>query len=485
MAYQKNTRLTPVGRVKQVRPKVVLYNPDAAFFTMPLSLVAIGSNFDPRSYEVVLVDGRLEHDAVAAVNSHLDNSICLGVTVLTGAPIRDAVRVSRAAKAHRPDIPIVWGGWHPSMFGLECLEEPSVDITVQGQGEATFLEIVDRLQRNVSLEGCKGCSYIQEGRVYQNAPRSLVDVNEFRSHDYGLIDVERYFKLKGQRQLDYISSQGCNFRCGFCADPFVYNRKWTGIEPARVVAEIYDLWKKHDFEDLSFQDETYFTRTRRVETIADEFIAHGLPITWAATMRADQCSRLPESVLAKCKQSGLRRVIIGVESGSQEMLDRIAKDIKLEQVFAAAERMQKYDIAVHFPFIVGFPEESDESVRASIDTAKRLGRMSPDFSTPFFCFRPYPGTSITHEAIRNGYTLPCTLDEWSTFDYVDAIGPWVSKEKYRLVERFKFYQELWRNPKWWQRPLRPVARWRLEEDRYAVPLEKWFSNWLSPPVELS
>ena len=72
------------------------------------------------------------------IHNHLDEALCLGVTVLTGPPIRDAIRVCRAAKAQRPEIPVVWGGWHPSLFPLECLSEASVDITVQGQGEETF-----------------------------------------------------------------------------------------------------------------------------------------------------------------------------------------------------------------------------------------------------------------------------------------------------------------------------------------------------------
>ena len=78
------------------RLKIVLYNPQAVFFTMPLALLAIGSELDPQTYEVVTIDGRLEADAVSAVLSHIDGAVCLGVTVLTGAPLSDALRISRA-----------------------------------------------------------------------------------------------------------------------------------------------------------------------------------------------------------------------------------------------------------------------------------------------------------------------------------------------------------------------------------------------------
>jgi radical SAM superfamily enzyme YgiQ (UPF0313 family) len=472
------------------RLKVVLYNPQAVFYTMPLALLAVGSHLDPERYEVVIVDARLEKDPAAALRAAIDGALCLGVTVLTGGPIEDAVRASRLAKAARPDLPVVWGGWHPSMFGRECLSEPSVDVTVQAQGEVTFHEICDHLAAGESvhdLAACLGCTWrTADGEARQNPARNLLDVNRLRPHDYHLLPVERYYTLKGKPQLDYISSQGCAFRCAFCADPFVYNRKWVGLDPARMGEEIEDLWRRYHFTDLSFQDETYFTYAPRVEAVADEFLRRGLPITWAATMRADQGDRLSEEAMAKCKRSGLRRVIIGVESGSQEMMDHIKKDIKLEQVFLSAEKCRRHGVNVIFPFIIGFPGETDASVQASLDVAKRLRAMSPEFETPMFYFKPYPGSSLTDDAVRDGYTLPCTLDEWSRFDMYSSAGPWVTPEKHRLVERFKFYQRIaWTPGSPWSRPPRRLARWRLDRDAYALPVEKFVGDWLWPQPEMS
>ena len=85
-----------------IRRKVVLYNPKAVFYTMPLGLLGVGSHLDRSRYDVVVVDGRLEADPVAAVLAHLDGALALGISVLTGDPIHDAIRVSRAAKAKRP-----------------------------------------------------------------------------------------------------------------------------------------------------------------------------------------------------------------------------------------------------------------------------------------------------------------------------------------------------------------------------------------------
>ena len=470
------------------RAKVVLYNPRAVFFTMPLALLAIGSELDPEQYEVVLVDGRLEQDPERAVLAQLEGALCLGVTVLTGAPISDALRISRAAKRARPDLPVVWGGWHPSMFARECLAESSVDITVRGQGEETFSEIVQRLAAGHSLEGCRGCTVrLADGTICENPPRPLAPVDKFRAHDYGLIPVERYFRLKGKRQLDYISSQGCAFRCAFCSDPFVYGRRWVGLEPTRMALRLKELWDRYRFDDVNFQDETFFTRARRVQALADHIVESGMKITWAATMRADQGVRLPEEVWARCKQSGLRRLLVGVESGSDEMLKRIRKDIKIEQVLHTAAHMLKYRIAGHFPFIVGFPDESEQSVQATLDCAKRLRSLSPDFLTPIYYFKPYPGSELVIEAVARGFRLPDTLEAWSTFDYVAGLpGPWVSSEKYRLIERFKFFHELaWKHASRGTRHLQRLARYRCRRDEYRWPVEMLLQRWVVPAERLS
>jgi anaerobic magnesium-protoporphyrin IX monomethyl ester cyclase len=470
------------------RRKIVLYNPRAVFYTMPLALLAIGSELDPEVYEVVIVDGRLEADPEAAILASLEGALCLGVTVLTGAPISDALRISRIARRAAPDLPIVLGGWHPSMFARECLAEPSVDVTVRGQGEATFAEIVERLAAGRSLEGCAGCTLRRaDGTIVENPARELRPVDAFRAHDYRLIPVERYFQLKGKRQLDFISSQGCNFRCAFCSDPFVYGRKWVGLDPTRMALRLRELWDAYRFDDVNFQDETFFTRRDRVLALADQLIDHGPRITWAGTMRADQGVRLPEEVWARCRQSGLRRLLVGVESGSDEMLRRIRKDITIDQVFHTAHRMRAHGIAGQFPFIVGFPDESDASVQATLDCAKRLRALSPDFQTPIFYFKPYPGSEIVAQAVAAGFRLPDTLDAWSGFDYVDgAPGPWVSREKFTLIERFKFFHELaWQRSAPRSRPLSWLARRRCESDEYRWPVEMLLARWLVPARRLS
>lgn len=469
------------------RHKVVLYNPKAVFFDMPLALLAIGSALDPEQYEVVIVDARIDENPFERLKKACEDAVIFGVTALTGSPVLDALKMTQRVKEAYPDLPVVWGGWHTSLFPTEPMEEEkSIDVTVQGQGEITFRELVEAAVNKTGFEGINGCCYRIGHEIKKNPPRALTDMNELPAVNYDLIEVEAYFKKKGRRQLDYISSTGCYFRCTFCADPFVFGRNFTAIEPERMGEELGALYEKYQFTDVNFQDETFFTYRKRVMAIADEFISRGIKATWAGTMRADQGHRMSDEDFETCAQSGLRRVLVGVESGSQEMMDWLKKDIKIEYVWECAERCRKYGIDVIFPFIVGFPGESDKSVRDTLTTANGLRKMSPGFSTPIFYFKPYPGSAITQEVTKNGYSLPTTLEEWGEFDYIGSSGPWVSDEKYRLIERFKFYSKLaWTHPRWYLWPAQSLARWRLKKDRFGFAFEKALVEKIRPAQKLS
>ncbi len=454
---------------------------------MPLGLLAVASALDPEEYDVEIIDGRLEKNPLDRLLQRADGALCLGITVLTGMPIRDALAISRGVKERFPDLPIIWGGWHPSLFPLETLREESIDITVQAQGEITFNELVARLAGRQGLEVVSGIAWKNNGKPVRNPPRPMTPMNELPPMNYDLIPIERYYGLKKRKQFDYISSTGCFFRCAFCADPFVFKRQWTGIDPIRIVDELEALWREHRFDEVAFQDETFFTYRKRVTEMTRELIRRELPFSWTGTMRADQGSRMSEEEWELCARSGVRWLLIGVEAGSQEMLDWMQKDITLEQVFHCANMCIRYGIDARFPIIVGFPGETEESIRASLDVAKQLRGMHPGFETNIFYFKPYPGSRITDEAVRGGYQLPTQLEEWADFDFVEgSSGPWVSRERYRYIERFKFYNKFaWGYHGGLRKPLQWLSRARCNRDFYRFPIEKRIIEILRPQASNS
>lgn len=471
-----------------MKHKVVLYNPKAEFYTMPLALLAIGSYLNASKFEVIIIDGRLEADPMLKISEALsENALCFATTVLTGNIIKDALSVSRKVKEKFPKIPVIWGGWHASLFPNETLAELSIDVVVRGQGEVAFAELLEKLSSNASLHGLQGISFKENGTIIVNPERTMQDINKFPAFNYDLIPVNDYIKLSGRKQLDYISSQGCRFRCTFCADPFVYNRGWYGYSPQRMGDEIEALWHKYHFDHVHLQDETYFTNKKRVAAIAQEFIDRKLPISWFATMRADQGFRLEDEIWELCKKSGLEKVMIGVEAGSQDMLDWMKKDIKIEQVFACAEKCLKYDIAINFSAIVGFPGETEESINETIRVSKELRKMSHKFQVAVYFFKPYPGNEIADLLIKQGFEFPKGLDGWANFDFVGSVeSDWISTKKVKEIEGFKFYQQLgFSKPTPIKYIAQQIAKWRVEKSFYDFPIEKKLIRWLKPRPELT
>ena len=470
------------------RKKIILYNPKTVFFDMPLALLAIGSVIDKKKYEVIIIDARIEENVIDLIKNHIQDTICFGITVITGAPIKDALHISRKVKEYKADVPVVWGGWHTSLFPKQPLEDNVfIDLTVQGQGEQTFKELITNFSDGKPVDNVKGISYRKNEKVIQNSPRPLAAMDSFGSVNYELINVEKYYKKKGKRQFDYISSTGCYFRCAFCADPFVFERKYTALPAEEMANHLEYYFNKYGFTDLNFQDETFFTYPERIGEFATKLISKNINISWAATMRADQGERMSDEIWKLCKRSGLRRLLIGVESGSQEMIDWMKKDIRLSQVFFCAEKCKELDISVIFPFIVGFPGESDESVAETVKVVKQLRSKSPKFETPIFYFKPYPGSAITEEVVRNGYMIPASTEEWGDFDYIGSSGPWVSKEKEKFFEAFKFYLKLGHGRKGgkFAYPLKKIGRWRCKNDVYKFPLEKFIIEKIRPKRQLS
>jgi radical SAM superfamily enzyme YgiQ (UPF0313 family) len=374
-----------------VRP-IVLYNPRAEGHILPLALVHVGSALPGR--RVVIVDGRLDEDAPARVAELADEAACLGVTVLTGAPILDALRVSRAARARNPRLPIVWGGWHPSLLPEQCVASGAVDACVSGQGERTFAQAVEAADAGASFEGVAGLTWIRGREVVCNGARPFEDVNRFPAADFRLLDLERYFRFRGVRRLDYCSSQGCPFQCSFCADPMVYRQRWSGLAPERVVSELSEQVRRFRLTEVFFNDDNFFTDLRRTEAICRGLLDAGVRVRWFGTGRADLLRRLTDDQLRLLRESGCYKVNVGAESGSPLLLRQIKKGTLVEEVLEAAEKLHAAGIQARFSFIAGFPQEPPESLQETYRVVKALRRIDGSFETPIYFYAPYPGTEL-------------------------------------------------------------------------------------------
>lgn len=449
----------------------VLYNPRATHATLPLALLSIARALRTAHLATEIIDARLDPAAHRRLAAMAGDAAVVGVTSVSGAPLADAAAASRLVAAQHPHTPVIWGGWHASLCPTQPIEQAGATATVQGAGETPMVTIAQRLREGQPLAGIPGVTArTPEGGCEATPADPLPDMNQWPMLPYDLLPMERYFEAKGQRQLDYISSQGCRFRCGFCADPTVYQRAWTGLAPERVVQELAYLAKRYAITDVAFQDETFFTSAPRVLAIAEGLLQRDTRFSWAATIRADQGSRLSPDAFHICRRAGLRRVMVGLEAASQPMLDQMHKDITLDQLFTLADRCRDAGIALLCNLIVGFPGEPPESIEATLAAALRLRAYGPEFQIAVFHYRPYPGTPITEAARRDGYQLPDSIDAWAAID--DGPAPWTDTRTATRVARFMFYQRIgWARRSLVRAPLQAVARWRCRTNRYGWPIE--------------
>ena len=179
--------------------------------------------------------------------------------------------------------------------------------------------------------------------------------------------------------------------------------------------------------------------------------------------------------------------MIGVEAGTDEQLKRIRKDITIAQVHETAAKLVRHGVGAIWNFIVGFPDEPEDSFLATLDVARALRAMSPDFEAAVFFYKPYPGNELADLVGAQGWTIPTDLAGWADFDYVGSSGPWVPPHRVRRAEAFKFYQRFayGRHDHPLARPIGALARWRVEHDAYRFPVEKLLVERLRPAPRLS
>ncbi len=456
-----------------MKRRVILYNPRGESHILPLALVHVGSLLAER--EVVIVDGRIERDPERRVAEMAKDAVCLGVTVLTGAPILDALEVTKAARAARPDLPVVWGGWHPSLLPEQCLASGVVDACVTGQGERTFEEAVRAIEAGRDFADVVGLVFRRDGKLVRNPPRPFEDVNRFPRADFGLLDLERYFAFRGTRRLDYCSSQGCPFECSFCADPMVYQQRWSGLGAARVVDEIREHAERYRLTEVFFNDDNFFTDLRRTEAICRGLIEAGVRVRWFGTGRADLLRRLSDDQLRLLRDSGCYKINVGAESGSPELLKQIKKGTLVEEVLETAEKLHRFSIGARFSFIAGFPQEPPGSLAETYRTVKALREIDGEFETPIYFYAPYPGTELADRMPAIGFEAPRRLEDWRHVDLDHSIGPWISEPVRQSVPRYNFYlRHGYQKPNGnvGRRVLHYAARARAKRDFYAWDFER-------------
>src|SRR5437870_5755786 len=223
-----------------MKDKVVLFHPpyDGPPLGPPLSLLSLASPLLDAGFRVSIVDGSIEADFKNVLAREIGDSLCLGISLLTGRMIRSAIDTSRLVRSLKPGLPIIFGGWHPSLLPEQTLKEDFVDIVVRGQGESTLVETALQLREAKSLEKIQGTSFKSSGRLVHNLDRPVENVNNLPTPAFGMGNFDAYEKVTGVRKLPFASSRGRPYGCPSCTDHVFYNRSFNLYAAERLASYV-------------------------------------------------------------------------------------------------------------------------------------------------------------------------------------------------------------------------------------------------------
>jgi anaerobic magnesium-protoporphyrin IX monomethyl ester cyclase len=335
---------------------------------------------------------------------------------------KPAYEVASIAKNIDKDVITVLSGLHPSARPADCLKRPNTDFVVIGEPEYTMLELVGALEQGITegLKKIRGIGYIKNEKTVITPPRPAIqDLDALPFPARHLLPMEVYFaalkEIPPREEIHkpwttMITSRGCPYHCVFCSIHTVMGKKWRSRSPENVVAEIEQVVHTYHIKQMDFVDENMTLDKKRMENICDLMVQRGLDVEWF-TPNGVRADTLDESLLAKMKASGCRKIRVAPESGVQRVVDQIIKkNLDLKSVERAVVLCKKVGIKVGCFFVIGLIGETKEGIKETIKFAYKLRRLGAD-SFYFSYATPVYGTELYEQAKRGGFLRDCFSDE--------------------------------------------------------------------------
>jgi anaerobic magnesium-protoporphyrin IX monomethyl ester cyclase len=331
------------------------------------------------------------------------------------ATIDTCVKLGRLVKEECPKATFIVGGVHPTFMWKELLEEPDspIDIIVQGEGEKTVEEMFRALLADGDLSGVKGLAYRRNGSAVSTGGRGfLADLEEYPAA-FDIVDwsIYRYFVVPKSRLGSVSTSRGSNFACTFCSQQKFWARSWRGRSPEAVVEEVRRLHDDYGVNVILFADEYPTGDQARWEEILDRIIALGHDLYLLMETRAPDIVR-DRAILPKYRKAGVVHVYVGLEATEQETLDRINKKSSVEEGRESLTLIREHGMLSETSFVLGFPEETPETVRSTLESARYF---NPDMAH-FLAITPWPYSDLYNEVKER-----IAVTDYSRYNLIEPI----------------------------------------------------------------
>ena len=383
----------------------------------PTDLMYLAAVAEQEGLEAKIVDYSQGGDLEKDLKEFKPDYIVANVATPT---FKNDISVMTIAKEICPDIVTIAKGAAFLTVAFEVMYfQKDLDIIICGEPEETLKEIV----RGNPFESIKGIYYRDDVRVKFTGARPFIeDLDNLPFPARHLVDNNLYRRPDNNKVQAVIKvSRGCPFHCFFCLATPVSGAKVRKRSPENIVAEIRECVEKYGITNFVFWSDIFNIDKEWTLDLCQKIIDSGLKITWSANTRADTAD---EEMAIKMYESGCRLVSIGVESGSQEMLDKIGKKITLDDVRLTVKIFKKAGIKIYNYFVIGLPWEDEDTVEDTIDFAIEL---DSDFIS-FYTATPLPGTRFYDYAKANRL-IDSDTSFSSAYFYPSVNTHYLSKDK--------------------------------------------------------
>ncbi len=482
---------------------IVLYNPRSSRQrkpVIPFSLLSLGTLLEGR-HDYAIVDGNVAENPGREISERLEGGGMLGMSVMPGPQVADALAVGREVRRRARDVTIVWGGYFPTQHPEPCLREPTINYVLRGYGERPFLDLIEQLGNGhaalgsvagLCRRGTNGVSDLMATRLderhvmLQNPRADPPDPNQLPEFPYHRIDMAAYARptYLGRRTLSHHSSVGCPFTCNYCAVTGLAGGRYHAETAERTAAVVARLVQEFGADSIQFYDNNFFVDQRRTVEICE--LIRPLRLRWWAEGRMDTLLKWSDQTWRAMADSGLAMIFMGAEAATDERLRRMHRGgtIRAGDTLDMAERCARYGIIPEFSFVMGSPPEPAADIRTTLSLVRRIKRANPRSEIILYLYTPVPVDGELFSAVQGcGFQFPATLDEWASDRWVSFIQrrsemPWLPRGIHAYLRGFELTLNAYyptvtdrRLTPWRRAVIRSLGSWRYHLQFYRFPIE--------------
>ncbi len=294
--------------------------------------------------------------------------------------------VARLAKEINKKIVVIVGGPHPSMVGRDVLKCTDFDVSVRGEGENAIVELLNAMEAQGEFDSIRGIIYRKNGQIFENAPREYI--KELDSlcfpHESAPEVLKDYDQYPRTAFGNIFTIRGCPYNCFFCGSKEIWSRKARFRSIENIIREIKGL-QDMGLRLIHFDDDTFGINKNHISDLCNALIIHCPGLKWSCELPV---KLVEEQTISLMKKAGCYSIQIGIESGNNEILRKMRKNITIEEALSASEIIDKQGIELKAFFIVGFPQETEDTLYDTVAAMKKIKCALLTYSI----FTPYPGT---------------------------------------------------------------------------------------------